>query len=99
MPIADAIQSSKQVQDNCTKEGGGKRREGVCVEGLREVNHFLIILVDNLVKPLVFPEVVQVGIFPDLIELLKPRSQGSLQCIQTCVYLHTTYSKHNGLSD
>lgn len=71
---------------------------GVEEEDLREVNNFLVILVDNLVKPLVFPEVVKVGILPDLVELLKPRPQGSLQGIQTCVYLHTMYSKSDGLS-
>ena len=89
-PVADAAQSNKQGPKRM--QAGGV---GVDEENLREINHFLIILVDNLVKPLVCPEVVQVGIFPDLVELLKPRSQGSLQCIQTCIYLH---SKSSGLS-
>lgn len=93
MPLADTVQSNKQGPRHM--EDGAV---GVDEEDLREVNHFLIILVDNLVKPLVFSEVVKVGIFPDLVELLKARPQGSLQGIQTCVYLHTMHSKSDGLS-
>lgn len=60
---------------------------------LREINHFLVVLVDDLVKSLIFPQVVKVGIFPDLVELLKSRSESSLERVQTCVYLHTIHLK------
>lgn len=59
----------------------------------REVDHFLIILVDDLVKSLILPQVVKVGVFPDLVELLEPRSESSLERVQTCVYLHTIHMK------
>ena len=64
--MAYAIQPNKQSPRHMQL-----RVVDVNKEDLREVDHFLIVLVDDLVKPLVFPEVIQVGVFPDLVELLK----------------------------
>ena len=72
------VKGSDSVRDEGTD--GEKSHEIYADDScLREVNHFLIILVDNLVKSLAFPQVVKVGIFPDLVELLKARSKSSLK--------------------